>query len=429
MACIKPFRGYIYNTEEVKDIAKVLAPPYDVISPGIQDALYKRDEFNVVRLILGKEDPGDNSAENKYKRAKTYLEGLIKKEILIRDELPCIYVYDQEYVTPAGKKNRIGFIALMKLEDPKDSKVLAHERTFMHPKRDRLRLIRQVRANLSCIFSIFVDDKNKITHTLEKETKSKPIFDVYYEDVRQRLWRISDSKVISDIKEAMKEKQIFIADGHHRYETALAFRNEMRLKAKEDLKELPYDYVMMYFASLDEAKLTILATHRVIKDVGSLTKKDIISLVQKYFKIKEFKGLKDMNAAQESSSARFSCGMYCGDGFFYLLELKDTSIAEKIIKMAKPVEWKRLDVTLLHQLILKQIFKVREKDDNIIYLRDAESAVERVKSGECKLACFLKPTKLEQVKHIAEIGERMPHKSTYFYPKLLSGIVINKFDL
>jgi len=428
MADIKPFRGYIYNTEKIKDIAKVLAPPYDVISPKMQDFLYKKSDFNVVRLILAKEESEKGKFENKYKRAKSFFEEFTRRNILVKDSLPSIYAYNQEYSVQGKKKNRTGFIALIKLQDPEKSKVLPHEHTFEGPKKDRLMLMREVKANLSPIFSIFADGRGSIVSILKKETKKSPIFDVYYEDIRQRLWRISDPILISDIKKAMKGKQIFIADGHHRYETALAFRQEMREGSQTKQGEQPYDYVMMYFAGMDEAKLTILATHRVIKDTGGLRKENIKDLLAKHFKIKEFRNFSEMYRAQENSKKQFILGMYAGGDAYFLLELKDALDADKMIKTDKSMEWRRLDVTLLHHFVLRHILKIKEKGDNIIYLREPELAVEKVKNNGYKVAFFLKPTRLKQVKKIAQIGEKMPHKSTYFYPKLLSGAVINKFD-
>jgi len=427
MADIKAFKGYIYNKEKVEDISQVLAPPYDVISSEMQDDLYRKNEFNVVRLILGKEEKNDNGSKNRYKRAKAFFEDAVKKDILVRDERDSIYIYEQEYSIPGGKKKRIGFISLMKIEDPETSKVLPHERTFSNPKKDRLRLIKEVKANLSPIFSIFEDEDDAVTDILEKESKKPPIFDVLYDDIKQRLWRISDSKDIEKIRKAMNDKQIFIADGHHRYEVALNFRNKMRAKTKTNTNDALYNYVMMYFASLNETRLTILATHRAIKDIGGLSKDDILKYIGKHFKITKFANFDDMISKLEVSKKPFACGMYDGANYV-LLELEDIAGVEQIIREKKPAEWKRLDVTILHRFILKRILKVKDNHDNITYLRDAGSAVDRVKNGDYKLAFFLNPTKLDQVKGIARMGEKMPHKSTYFYPKLLSGVVINKLE-
>lgn len=428
MAQIKPFNGYIYDAGKVKDIASVLAPPYDVISPEAQEALYRRSEFNIVRLTLGKEEPGDNDSVNKYRRARQYLDEFIKKGVLVKDKTPSIYIYDQEYKTQAGKKNRTGFVALIKLEEPENNKVLPHERTFENPKKDRLKLMKSAGANLSAIFSIFDDCGGSITRILEKETQGEPVFDVLCDDVRQRLWRVIDSGIIATIEREMADKQVFIADGHHRYETALTYRNEVRAQKARSSVPQPYDYVMMYLAGMDEARLTVLATHRVVKDIGNLSKDNLLSLLGKYFDITEFTVLNDLMSVQGSRNEKFTCGMYCGGDGYYLLELKDPSVVSKVVKAAKSQEWKNLDVTLAHRLILKHILKVEEKADNIGYLREADLAVERVRCGECKLALLLNPTRLEQVRRIASAGEKMPHKSTYFYPKLLSGIVINKFD-
>ncbi len=227
----------------------------------------------------------------------------------------------------------------------------------------------------------------------------------------------------------MADKQVFIADGHHRYEVARIFRDEMRMRSGGRPGSRPYDYAMMYFAPLNKAGLTILATHRVIKDIGALTAEGIIKSIEKYFEVTEFRSFNKMRLAQEGLSEKFAFGMYCGGNVYYLLKLKNIAVAEKIIKENKSKEWKRLDVTLLHSLILGHILRIKEKKDNIIYLKDASAGVEKVKNGSGKLVFLLSPTKLEQMKNIARLGEKMPHKSTYFYPKLLSGVVINKFDI
>jgi len=424
MAIIKPFKGYLYNTESIKDISSVLAPPYDVISPEMQTELYSKSDYNMVRLILGKDEDGPDS---RYKKAKAILDDFIKRDILTRDKEPCIYVYDQEYEAPEGRKNRTGFIGLMKLEDPNDSKVLPHEHTFSNPKKDRLKLIKSVRANLSLIFTIFDDEGEKVIGVLDKVSSGKPLYDVDYEGVRQRLWRISDVNVISKIQETMKGKQVFIADGHHRYETALAYRDYAAQKTKRS-GEQPHDYAMMYFAPLIKTRLTILATHRVIKDAGGLSSTEMLGRLSQCFDIEKIKSLKDLTFARANRSDVFSCGIVTGKKDYYILRLKDSKDVDNIISVDKSKEWKRLDVTVLHHLILEHILKIKEKDGNIAYTRDAKWAVSKVDSGQYACCFLLDPTGLHEVRQIASKGEKMPHKSTFFYPKLLSGIVINKFD-
>jgi uncharacterized protein (DUF1015 family) len=428
MAEIKPFKGYVYNTRKIADIADVLAPPYDVISPVMQDGLYQRHEHNVVRLILGKDKIGDKGANNKYRRARDFFHEFVNKQILVRDGHPCVYIYDQEYTVEGKKKNRTGFIALIKLESPQGSKVLPHERTFMRPKKDRLKLIRQVGANLSPIFTVFDDSDSAITTLLDHETQKKPLFDVCYDEVRQRLWPVADTKIISAMQKAMRGKSIFIADGHHRYEVALAFREEMRAKSTVTGGGLPSDYVMMYFASLDEARLTILATHRAVRDIGMLTPEALMERITKYFTVSKCKNLGDMRSTQEQLRNKCAFGLYCGNHQYYVLNFQDASGVNRVIRADKSDAWKRLDVTILHNFVFKNVLKIKDTADNIMYLRGDETAVQKVDSGDCKIAFFLNPTKLEQMKTIAQLGERMPHKSTYFYPKVLSGIVINKFN-
>jgi len=424
---INPFLGYIYNTKKIKDISKVLAPPYDVISSEIQDSLYKRSEFNIIRLILGKDKTGDNKTNNRYKRAKAFLDEIIAKDILTKDKKPSLYLYGQEYTGAGEKRQRLGFISLMKLEDRKNSSILPHERTFAKPRKDRSKLIHNINANDSPIFSIFEDRKNVVTDILDRESKKKPVFDVNFEGVRERLWRVSDSKIISRIAAELKNKQVFIADGHHRYEVALNYRDEMRKRHKKIPAVAPYDYIMMYFVGLDDSRLTILPTHRVVKNIGNLKNEVILSLLEEYFDIKKFKDFNNMYLVQKNQGGKFTFGMYCGNGF-YLLKLKDTANLSDLIKGEMSNEWKALDVTVLHKLLLERVLKVKDKEGNIAYYRSASDAIEKVKNDGYKLALFLNPTRLEEVKDIALKGEKMPHKSTYFYPKLLTGVVINKFN-
>jgi len=427
MASIKPFKGFLYNKEKV-DISKTVAPPYDVISPSMQSELYDLSSYNIVRLILGKEELGDNEKNNKYTRAKEFLNSWVSQKVLLEDAKECIYFYMQTYVHEGDIKNRFGFIAAMRLESPEKSNVLPHEFTFPKPKEDRLKLMNQVEANLSPVFSLFSDDDNAITSILKKTCSiEKPYFNINFEGVEHKLWKVESSSIIQKIQEGLKGKQVYIADGHHRFETALLYRNLRR--QKDDSKtEKGYDYIMMYFSSLDDAGLTILPTYRVIKDIN-MSQEDLLKIIQKDFELESCSSIDDLFGKMNIYKDKIFCfGLYLRQDKYYLLKLKNENIIEQEIKEKKPKEWKRLDVTILHKLIIQKLFGNREtKESDIAYTRDAVLSKKLVDGKEYFACFFVNPTKLSQVREIANVGEKMPQKATYFYPKLLSGLVIHKF--
>ncbi|UCD55338.1 MAG: DUF1015 domain-containing protein [Candidatus Omnitrophota bacterium] len=413
MAEIKPFRGILYNREKI-DIAKVITPPYDVISPSMQNRFYQRDEHNIIRLILGKAENNNTSKSNRYARARVLLDRWMKKKFLVKDGKPAIYIYTQEYLYKGKKRTRLGFIALMKIEDPKESGILPHEYTLDKPKADRLNLIVKTKANLSPIFSLFQDKKNQINKLLKHFIKSKdPLFTIEADGVIHKFWRMNNKYAINSIKKYMRDKKIFIADGHHRYEVALAYRNKMRRNLKSFKK--PMDYVMMYFSNLSErGSLTILSTHRVVKNINQFDEKKIKLKLRKYFYIKNLTKQEDLlECLEKTEKKKRVFGMYMGKKRFYLLTSKET----------RP----KFDVTVLHDLIINEILGVKNRASSIKYIRNEEDAIRLIDKGDYKIAFFLRPTRVHQMKAVAEKGQMMPQKSTYFYPKLLTGLVINKF--
>ncbi|MBL7157843.1 MAG: DUF1015 domain-containing protein, partial [Candidatus Omnitrophica bacterium] len=289
MAKIKPFRGILYDRKKV-NIAKVVTPPYDVISATMQDRFYKRDKFNIVRLVLGEKSKKDTPNNNRYTRAGKTLDNWMRNKIFVKDKNPSIYIYAQEYLHKGKKRTRVGFIALMKIEDPKKSGVLPHEYTLTKPKEDRLNLILKTEANLSSIFTLFEDKQNKVNKILKRFIKSKsPLFTLEAEGVIHKLWQMDERNAIERIQSHMRDKKIFIADGHHRYEVALAYK-KMMLKRKKFKKS--YGDIMMYFSSLSESgNLTILSTHRVINNIEQFDETKILNKLKKYFYITNVKSV------------------------------------------------------------------------------------------------------------------------------------------
>lgn len=426
MAEIKPFRGILYNSEKV-NIAKVVAPPYDVISPSMQNRFYGRDSHNTIRLILGKEEKNDSSSNNKYTRARSFFKDWLKNRVFLRNKKSAIYIYTQQYLNRGKKRTRIGFISLMKIEDPKESGILPHEYTLYKPKKDRMRLITKTRANLSPIFSLFQDRENRVNRILKSYIKSEePIFVLETEGVLHKLWKMEDKNRIKKICSYMRGKKIFIADGHHRYEVALTYRNKMRKKTGFNKN---MDYVMMYFSNLNEkGNLTVLSTHRAVRNIGEKDINAIRKKLSKYFLIRKTKDVKSLVEHLEKCPKRgHMFGMYVGKRFFYLLTLKESFSIDRLIESKKTRALKKLDVTILHDLILEKILSLANPEDNIKYIRNENDAVKVVEKGDYEVAFFLRHTEVIEMKAVAEKSEMMPQKSTYFYPKLLTGLVINKF--
>ncbi len=430
MAKILPFKGVLYNKKKINRLEKVMAPPYDVISPDMREELYKAHSNNIVRIILGREARGDNSKKNKYTRAANFLSQWLSEGILQKDGKPAVYIYEEDYLHRGQLKKRLGFISLMKIEDPSSGLVLPHEYTFSKPKEDRLNLIRATRANTSPIFCIYQDDGAKVTKMLKDCIAGAPaVIDIHLEGVAHKVWRLTDARTISAIKKEFENKQVFIADGHHRYEVALAFRDEMR-KRLGKAKAKKYDNVMVYFSDLADEGLVIFSTYRVIRKLGTSSWEDVRDKLSACFDIEEVKDKDRMFDELEKAGQGYAFGAYFRDRRFYVLRLKDEKALDEVIKVDKSREWKRLNVTVLHFLVFDHILEIEkflDNDKNIIYTRDEGYAVDLVKKGECDIAFFQLPTKVSEVRTIARNGDRMPHKSTYFYPKLLTGLVINKF--
>lgn len=428
MPSIKPFKGIIYNKEKIKDIANVAAPPYDVIPPNMQGALYRKHKNNVVRLILGKIKNTDDKRDNRYVRAKEFFESWLNENILIKDDLSCIYIYSQKYKYCNKWTERVGFISLVKLELKKKRAVLPHENTLKAPKMDRLNLLRCVKANISPIFMLYEDDKHKVSGILKNiSKKTQPFIDVNIDNVRHRVWRLIEARVLEKIEKFMAPKDVFIADGHHRYETAINYANEIEKQAAapQVLKDNS-KYFMAYFCELDDETLTILAHHRLIKDIGYLNGEDIVKKMDEFFIIEKAASAKKLLDRLNGLKGRHAFGMYLGRGRFYVVTLKKYNLAQPFMgKNSK--DWKGLDVAILHLFVIQNVLGIRDEDDNIEFVKDPKEALRLVDKGRFKIAFFLNPTKVIQVKKVAEAGEKMPRKATYFYPKPLSGLVINKF--
>lgn len=442
MAVIAPFKGIRYNTKRIENLSLVTTPPYDIISPEAQDEFYSTHENNIIRIELGKDFDGDNEADNKYIRAGNFLNKWIADGILAQEDSPAIYIYEQDFsVSEWDRKTRRGMIVLVKLSDFSEGIVLPHEYTLSKAKQDRFNLMSATDANISQIFSLYNDD-GKISKILDSVTcENKPEIDyANSEDIFERLWVVKDSGIISSISKLFENKKLFIADGHHRYETALNYRNKKTSENPNHNGTEPYNYVMMTIVDMDDPGLVVFPTHRVLS-LETFDSEAFLSFAEEYFKIQKIEYSKsfDIDSVPEqlrlslSQSDEFgkSFGYFDALGdYFYILILKDMSVMKKLVP-DKPDAYRNLDVAVLHSVILEQYFKIDAENmanqKNLSYVKDAESAFKGVKSRKYNCAFFLNPTKITQMRDVSLANEKMPQKSTYFYPKLTTGLVINKF--
>jgi len=424
MPKIIPFEGVRYNSGKIKRLSRVVAPPYDVIPPEMQDKLYLAHPNNVVRLILNKIGKGDTAKSNRYTRAAKFFNSWLRDKILVQDAEKSFYIYSQAYTYNGKRITRTGFVGLMEL-DMTGKHVLPHENTLAAPKTDRLNLLREVRANLSPIFVLYDDKTRKLVTEMTKfASKNKPVIDVNFEGVQNRMWKLSDKAAIKNLERFMADKDIFIADGHHRYEVARMYAKEIvALRMSGSLKKSA-KYLMVYFVESGERMLTVLPAHRLVKDIGQVTAGGILKRLERCFAIEKAKDLGAM-MSKLGKSGPHSFGIYNSEAGFHIVRLKDLKESDNIIS-GKPKAWRRLDVSILHLFILQHLLGISDDDDNIEFVKDPAEAARAVKGGKFKIAFFLNPTKITEVKEIARLGERMPRKATYFYPKPLSGLVINK---
>ncbi len=430
---VSPFKGLHYNSEKIKNIAEVVAPPYDVIDDALREKLYEKSPFNVVRLILTKED---DAQKNKYEVAKGYLEDWQKQNILERDSEPQVYIYHQTYRLDDGRElTRKGYIAARRLESFDTGRIRPHEHTFAGPKADRMHLIKATQANLSPIFGIYGDPGKKVLNLLENAAGKKLLIDIKTDDGnRHQVWGVSDAQILKQVNEAMEDKVVFIADGHHRYETALGYRDYLKAEGKLKNENDAANFVMMYLCPMEDEGLVILPTHRVLVEKSKISWPSALEKIKKHFEVKEYaasdsaQALKDL----ENSKQDIAFLLSTAEGKSFLIKTSPQKVAQIDVLSKIPDAVRNLDVTLLHKYLLPQVFEINlsEGDEakKIHYVKDTQEAFEAPQKAQAFLSFILNPTKMKQVEDVSNIGERMPHKSTFFYPKLLSGLLFNPLD-
>jgi uncharacterized protein (DUF1015 family) len=438
MATIYPFRGIRYDPQVVGDIAQVVAQPYDKIDKRLREIYHRRHPKNIVRIIKGETFPDDTPENSVYTRARDCFRQWLAEGTLRQDAVPALYVYDETYPLPSGcPKTRRGMIAVAELEEFSKGGIIPHERTLAGPKADRLNLTRAAAGQFGQIFMLYPDPKNRINTLLGLGAQGQPVFDFRDDsdgaEISHRLWIVTRPQIVAAVAEEMKPKPLFIADGHHRYETALNYRNEMRAAGRQCAPGSEnFNNSMMTFVNFDDEGLTILPTHRMVFGLASPDWAGLVRRLGENFTLREIPSLAALLAELDKGKDRHVFG-FQGDGKFRLLTLKDDRKPEKIVPGAFSPAWKNLDVSILHTLILDSLLGIDaaklEAQTNVRYYRSAAQASAAVEKGEGQMVFYLNPTRAAQVKEVAGQGEKMPQKSTDFFPKILSGLLIHKYNL
>ncbi len=431
MANLKPFKGIRYNPEKVGDIATVISQPYDRVRHGLQDKYYDLNEHNVVRMIKGKEFEGDNENENVYIRANAFLQKWLAEGVLQYEEKPALYVYHQEFILNGAAVVRKALIGALELARFEEGIVLPHEKTHDGPKMDRLNLTRATEAYYGNIFILYPDTENKIDSILDAAIQRDPDVDVrelFEKDVRQKLWVVTDEDVLAAVQAEMAPKNgLIIADGHHRYETAITYRDEQREKYPDAPADAAFNYLLVALVSMSNPGLTILPTHRLIFDYNQMSASEVLVKAAEYFKIEEVADRTALESKMDASvgeTGRF--GMATKSGV-YALELKSVAVMEKLAP-SRTQSWQTLDASILHKLLLEHIMGISEETidakKGVEYLREPDLGYERVAAEDTAFLFIVNATRMEQITACTADGEKMPQKSTDFYPKVVTGLAV-----
>ncbi|NIA20893.1 MAG: DUF1015 family protein [Anaerolineaceae bacterium] len=435
MAALLPFRGLRYNTSRALDLAMVTAPPYDCISPEMQQDLYRLHPHNVVQLIYGKQSDTDTESDNRYTRAAECLKKWQAGGVLMRESHPALYLYGQEFTADGHTLVRRGFIARVALEDFGSGSIHPHEQTFSAPKEDRLNLLKTTHVNLSQVLALYPDEAGEVMAVFDRRPLARPDLTVTdQQGVINRMWIITHEETAAEVTSLMHRRPLLIADGHHRYGTALNYRDYLRSQGEDVSGHHPANYTSIMCVSMGDPGLAIFPTHRVLVNLPAIDAKRLKEVLSTHFTWQEFSGAEAVSGRMEehiNTDDGVAFGIYIrGDQAAYVVRLKDLSCMDKLASDHSR-DWRQLGVAVLHRLVIERLLAdaFGPLDDlQMRYVHLAGEAFDAVHEDGAALAFLLKPPHIEQVETIAGSGELMPQKSTYFYPKLLSGLVMNPLD-
>ncbi len=427
MAVVKPFNGLRFNTEKAGEIEKLVCPPYDIISEEQRLKYIEENEHNIIRLELPKD------GENPYQTASQVLKEWIKSDILVKEDRQALYIYEEEFLAYNQKTKVKGMICTVKIEEFSKGVVLPHEFTLSKAKEDRLNLMKATNCNFSQIYSLYMDETHKTTIKLDELSKGKADIELTDVDgVVHRLWIVTDKDAIESICKDFENRKLYIADGHHRYETALNYRNYCRENGISKEGD-GVDYQMMTLVDMEHDGLVVFPTHRIVRDLENFDAQKAVEACKEYFEVEEKTGTITMEEDLDKlfKEGKKAFGLYTGEDKWTLLTLKDEEIIKELLPNASEAT-RKLDVTVLHTLILEKLFGIdaenMAKQINLTYVKKFEDAINSVDKKTAQCAFIMNPTKVTQIRDVASNGEKMPQKSTYFYPKLITGLVMNELN-
>lgn len=433
---IAPFRALRY-APSAGALGDLICPPYDVIGPLEREALVRKHPRNYVRIEL----PADEEGESRYARASRLLRAWVEEGALVKDAEPAIYAVSQGFTVAGETRERRGFMALLRLHEPSEGVVLPHERTLSGPKADRMELMKATRANTSPIFGLFADEENAAWRALQLAIGgAAPEGEAETDHVRHRIWRVTDKKAIEAVKKVLAGKKVYIADGHHRYETALEYKKAIDAELGRPRPRGGHAYIMAFLCSMNDPGLVVLPTHRLVVGLPRFSPDLFLKLVDEYFLVEsagELDSDEGLDAAlqrlrREGQEGHAFLLVFGGSARGWLLRKRDTVDTTHVHALPKNPTLRALDVSILHGLILEHMLGIspeaQARQENLRYVKDAREAVERAARGEARLAFLINPTPMWQVRAVAEAGEVMPQKSTFFYPKIPSGLALRIVD-
>ena len=439
MADIRPFHGVHYNQSLIKGLTGVMCPPYDVINRDLQRELYRRSDYNFVRLEFNRELPQDNETDNKYTRASAILDKWLKEEVLTIDDKPAVYIHDHHFSYLNRQYRRRSIICLVKLEEWDTAVIRPHEGTISKDKSDRLQMLWTLKANTSSILSLYQNSGRQLASLLEAESRREPFLEgkdsngeVHY------LWAVTDPDKIDFITNTFRDKPLYIADGHHRYESALIYRRERRLlsaSSSDSDTEKPFDFIMMTLVDMADSGLLILPSHRLIRGVSSSMASGLLNGLKTFFTVSEVplnrenirQQVDDLLTEKENNVKLLLYGLT--QERLLVLELDDFERVSAITPYFHSDLYQRLNVSIVDHVIMEKLLGITYDiaHEHLAYSSDSVDAINSV-NEEYQMAVLLNPVTPEAIKAIADSGDRMPRKSTYFYPKIPTGLVFYRFE-
>jgi uncharacterized protein (DUF1015 family) len=429
MADIRPFRGVRYDMAQVGALSDVVAPPYDVIDPALQEQLYAASPYNIIRIELNREEPGDDGATSRYGRAARFLGDWLRQGVLSEDAAAALYLYHQTYTVEGTSHTRKGFLARVRLEPFGAGKIFPHEETLSGPKADRLAVYRATGYNPSPIFGLYPDPEAAVVRAVEAGLRDRtPLEATDHLGVQNRLWPITDARTHTVVQGLMGPRPIFIADGHHRYETGLKYRDDRAAAGAIGGPDDPANFCMMMLVGMSDPGLLILPTHRLVSGLAGLTTEMLAAALAPEFEVQaRGRGAAAARAAWsaiEATGAQEMLGFgTVADDQWLTARLRSDTVMDQLAREHSP-EWRALGVSILHVLVLGKLL-ARAGKPTCRYVHLLDEVMADVATDHCDLACLVPPAGMEHVEAIASKLEKMPPKSTYFYPKLLSGLVLN----